>query len=72
MHENVKTLKMLAHQSKRLKAYKVFVKFDIYGRRPLIIAFKVHENKEITCERKDITKQFLKLNFGDIIQATLC
>jgi hypothetical protein len=63
---------MLAHQSKRLKAYKVFVKFDVYVRRPLIITFKVHENKEIACERKHITKQFLKLNFGSIVQATLC
>jgi hypothetical protein len=46
---------MLAHQSKRLKAYKVFVKFDAYVRRSLIIAFKVHEKKEIACARKHIT-----------------
>jgi hypothetical protein len=63
---------MFGHQSKRLKAYKVFVKFDVYVKRPSIIGFKVHENKEIACEKKHVTKQFLKLNFRDIVQATLC
>jgi hypothetical protein len=48
------------------------VKFDVYVRRPLIIAFKVDENKKIACDRKHITKQIFKLNFGDIVQATLC